>query len=194
MATQPPSAPAEPLTLDQVRANLRQPPVQENDRLTDLIVAAREYVEEKSGLVLTRRTVTETASSLGRWIELASWPVASIDVIRIPSGAGLVVLDSSAWATSLKRRPVRIVPALTGWGVGAAYGIIGRPSVPIEIDVTAGFETPDTVPMRAKQAMHLLVAHWFANREGVETGQRAAAIEVPLGVADLIRGLKLARI
>lgn len=195
MASAPPSPPPEPLTLEQVRANLRQPPVQENDRITDLIVTAREYVEGETGLVLTRRQVTETVATLGCWIDLASWPIATIDEIRVPVGPDLVAMDPAAWRVGLNRRPIRIIPAATNWGFrGYTTGFSGMPLPPVEIDLTAGYEMPALVPMRAKHAMHMLIAHWFANRESVETGQRAAAIEVPLGVAALLDKLTLVRI
>lgn len=181
---------AEPLTLDEVRLNLRQPPEQQNDRLTDLIVTAREYIEDKTGLVLTRRIVTETARELGRWIELDSWPVASVTAIRYPVGTALMPMAAGSWICSLARRPVRLVPARPGWGVERAFAA----ALPVEIDVLAGYATPADVPHRVKQAMHMLVAHWFANREAVETGQRAAAIEVPLGVTNIVSRLRLQRI
>ena len=194
--TPPPAAPPEPLSLDEVRLNLRQPPVQQNDRLTALIVVAREYVEEETGLVLVPQLVTETARELGRWIELASWPVTDVTEIRYPVAGVMTALPDGSWQASYKRRPVRILPIAWGWGVASGFGArcYGPATLPVEIDVQAGYATPDEVPMRVKQAMHLLIAHWFTNREGVETGQRAAAIEVPLGVGDLLRRLRQVRV
>lgn len=194
MATTPPPVPDEPLSLDEVRLNLRQPPEQQNDRLTGLIVTAREYVEQETDLVLTPRSITETARELGRHIDLASWPVTDVTAIRYPTPSGMAALAEGSWQASYKRRPVRVLPVAWGWGIAAGFGGRCHNAMPVEIDVNAGFATPADVPMRAKQAMHMLIAHWFASREAVETGQRAAAIEVPLGVADMLRGLRLVRV
>jgi uncharacterized phiE125 gp8 family phage protein len=192
MATTPlPASPPEPLTLDEVKANLRVDDTDSDALIAALIVTAREYVEDVTGLVLTRRTVTETARQLGAWIDLASWPVVTVSAIRHPVGGAMMALASGSWVYSTARRPVRLLPSQPGWGVAPVFG---ASSLPVEIDVLAGYATPDDVPMRVKQAMQLLVASWYSNRSAVESGARAAAVEVPLGVADLLRGLRLVRV
>ena len=175
--------PPEPLSLDQAKAQLRDTPSEDDDLIRGFIVAAREYAEAYTGLILTRRTVTETAPQLGRWIDLASWPIASVDAIRYPAAGNLTDLAEGSWCASLKRRPVRLLPAAMGWGVGPSWQDCG---LPVEIDLTAGFETPDDVPETVKLAMLMLISHWYANREGVEVGLRAAAVEVPFGVEALL--------
>ena len=52
----------------------------------------------------------------------------------------------------------------------------------------------DAKCLRLTRAMHMLIAHWHANRSGAEVGTRAAAIEVPFAVTVLCRQLKLARV
>ncbi|WP_288935069.1 head-tail connector protein [uncultured Sphingomonas sp.] len=196
MASAP--VPQEPLTLEEVKGNLRVDTDGEDGLLGGLIVAAREFVEEATGLVLTRRAITETARELGRWIDLASWPVASIAAIRVPTATGYVPLSALAWAVSFSRRPVRVIP--TSWNWAGMYAPVSpgmqhyAATPPVEIDVIAGYETPDEVPVRAKQAMHLLIAHWYTNRLAVESGARAAAVEIPIGVATIVRQLRLERI
>ena len=191
------TAPPEPLDLDEVKANLRVTDDSEDALITALIIAARGYVEDYTGLVLTPRTVTETVPQLGRWIDLDSWPVSDVTAIRYPLNGVLTDMAAGSWMMSLKRRPVRLLPTAIGWGVGCyASGSIqwALSPLPVEIDVAAGYATPADVPQTVKQAMHLLVSHWFENRTAAEVGLRAAAIEVPFGVAMLLQNKRLVRV
>ena len=183
-------APPEPLTLSEVKLNLRLDTSSEDTLLSGLIVAAREYVEDCTGLVLTPRTVTETAPQLGRWVDLSSWPVSGVSEIRYPLAGVMTPLATSAWLVSTKRRPVRLLPSSFGWGVSGTT-LVAAPGLPVEIDVAAGFATPGDVPQSIRQAMQLLVAHWYANRSSAEVGARAAAVEIPFGVAELLRRWRL---
>ncbi len=186
--------PLEPLGLDEVKLNLRVNGTAEDDLIEGLIVDAREFVERETGLVLVPRILTETAQRLGRWIDLTSWPVNTIVEIRYPAAGIMTSLPGSAWQTSLKRRPVRIVPtSFGGWGVVGWSGL-AVPSLPIEIDVDAGYTDPTAIPRGATRAMHMLIAHWYANRATAEVGTRAAAIEVPFGATALCNQLRLTRI
>lgn len=170
----------EPITLAQAKANLRVSDSAEDDLISGLIVAAREHVEGETGLVLTRRQVVETRRMFGPWIDLYSWPIASIDSIAYLDGAfALQPLDASLWIAGTAMRPVRIVSR------GNLWPTIASAPVAVTVTMTAGYATPDEVPMRLKQAMHLLVVHWFGNRSAVEAGVRAAALEIPLGVAGI---------
>jgi uncharacterized phiE125 gp8 family phage protein len=180
----------EPLTLDQAKANLRVDANDEDTLIGDLIVSAREHIENVTGLVLVPRALTETAPTLGRWIDLRSWPVQEVTAVRYPALGVMTALADGAWLYSKKARPVRLVPATWGWGVGAAALMRCGPGLAVEIDVTAGYQSPDEVPATVKRAMQLLIAHWYVNRPAVLSGDRAAAVELPLGVADLLRSLK----
>lgn len=187
MATQPPSTPDEPLTLDEVKLNLRVDTDADDSLIECLIVTAREQVENLTDLVLTPRALTETVAQLGRWVELASWPVIGIDEVRYPVNGVPTAFTASAWQASFKRRPVRILPTTPGWGVPGEYGLPFRTMLPVEIDIRAGYADPAAVPATLKHAMHLLIAHWYANRSAAEVGARAAAVEIPQGVQALLQ-------
>ena len=62
-----------------------------------------------------------------------------------------------------------------------------QPPQPPHPPSEAGYATPDDVPSAVKQAMHLLISHFYTNRSAVEAGVRAAAVEMPLGVEVLLR-------
>jgi len=167
---------AEPLTLEEVKLNLRVDDVAEDGLIASLIATAREHVEDLTGLVLTPRTITESVRSTGCAIDLASWPVTAIVAIRTIDGASETTVASDGWSVTRHRRPARVrltAPAMHGGD--------------IEIDLQAGFATPADVPATVKQAMHLLIAHFYTNRSAVEAGTSAAAVEIPLGVDALLR-------
>jgi uncharacterized phiE125 gp8 family phage protein len=179
---------AEPLTLDQAKQNLRVDTSDDDDFITDLIVAAREHVENYTGLVLTQRQITETAPELGRSLTLCSWPVSDVTAIRYPLSGVMTPLVAGSWLTSFTARPARILPVAYGWGVGVLPFSIGRrPTLPVEIDVAAGFASPNDVPAVVKRAMHLLIGTWYVNREADVVGRSAAAVELPTGVQLLLR-------
>lgn len=182
---------AEPISLADAKRNLRDTPDEDDALIGTLIVAARQHVENETGLVLTQRTVTETAPALGTWIDLASWPVTSVDAIRYPLAGVMTVLTPGSWLTSYRKRPVRLIPATWGWGIGMQP--CWTPALPVEIDVTAGW-APDDVPAPVREAMLLLVSHWYSNRDAAEVGARAAAVEVPFGVEVLLRPYRLLRV
>lgn len=175
----------EPISLDEAKLNLRAGD-DEDANISDLIVAAREHVEDYTGLVLTPRAITETAPRLGRWIDLASWPVTSVDAIRYPLHGVMTALADGSWLSSLTGRPARIAPASFGWGVGFLHADRAA-ALPVEIDITAGFATPADVPSTVKRAMHLLIGTWYVNREADVVGRSAAAVELPTGVKLLLR-------
>lgn len=55
------------------------------------------------------------------------------------------------------------------------------------VTYTAGYGTIAAVPKRAKQAILLLVGHWFAHGEAVNIGN--ITTEVPMGTAALLQSL-----
>lgn len=180
------------LLLDAVKRNLRVDTADDDDLISDLIVVAQADVEAYTGLVLTPRTITETAPRLGAWIDLQSWPVTSVSAVRWFDRSGsAVTLDPSSWSMSLARRPVRIIPSAWSWGVpqsiSPSFSGVQQPQLPVEIDVQAGFASAADVPATVKHAMHLLIAHFYNNREAAEVGARAAGIEIPFGVERLLR-------
>ena len=175
------------LSLEAAKLHLRTDGDDEDELILDAIDAAQDWVENYTGLVLTPRTITETAPQLGRWIELSSWPVSEITAIRYPVAGVLIAMDAAIWAVSYARRPVRILPVAWGWGIGLGAYLGDAAALPVEIDVSAGFATEDDVPRVVLQAMKLLVSHFYTNRTPVLTGTQAAAVTVPFSVEALLR-------
>lgn len=178
---------AEPLSLTEAKAQLGILDNSEDARITGLIIAAREYAENYTGLVLTARPVTQTFDTFGNWLDIDRGPVRAITSVTYYDADGEVqTLEESGYTARLGRTPVRIVPSVgsswpqTQWAPGV-----------VEVTYDAGYALPEQVPQAIKQAMLLMIRHWFDNSSAVIAGTSAAAVEMPLGVAALLDGYRV---
>ena len=171
---------AEPLTLDEVKVWLRTitgDTVEDEPVIVPLIAAAREFAENVTGQALARETI-------------AAWPEALTEMMRMPLGPVGNVLGVTL---TLEDGTTRTIP--DGDYIMLSSDdlyVIRMPDVrlravrPVEIVYTAGFTE---LPKALRQAMLLLIAHWYTNREAVITGNVAAA-EVPVAARTLLNQYK----
>ena len=165
------------ISVEDAKAFLRVDGVEENGLIEALIGAAVDYLDGRAG-ILGRCLVTQTwqyrFASFTRCIDL-DMPRATAAVVRYTNrdGAELTVPDDEVSIVE-KTRGSRIVLAHTVDGA-EWFG-------PFEVDVIFG-SPPDAVPPAIVQAIRMLVAHWYANREAVMPGNAA---EVPLSVRALV--------
>jgi uncharacterized phiE125 gp8 family phage protein len=89
-------------------------------------------------------------------------------------------LDTAAFILDGTANPARLI--LSG---RTSLPLPGRAANGIEIDFTAGYgDAPADVPQPIRQALLLLTAHWYENREPVEIG--AAATVIPNSISELL--------
>ncbi len=171
---------AEPVSLAEAKAHLRVDSSDEDALMSSLIVAARMLVERTLGLAL----ITQGWSLyLDAWphaccIALPLSPVQAVSAITLhdPDG-GTSVLDPEDYSVDLLSEPARIV-------LTAAVPSTGlRPFNGFEVAFVAGFGDAGDVPQPIRQALLLMVAHWFERREPVELGSG------PQGVPAIAAGL-----
>ncbi len=156
----------EPVSLDDAKLHLRMVPDDDSEDMAivePLIVAAREYVEGVTGRTIANRQITACAAlSAGETLRLPRPPVVELVGARYmrEDGAwadlpdGMYTADAMAGTLTLKRMPE---DALKQAG--------------IQIQYEAGYATP---PMALRQAMLLLIGHWYQNREAVQVGTNAS--------------------
>jgi uncharacterized phiE125 gp8 family phage protein len=165
----------EPVSLDEAKAHLGVESGDWDTLIERLITAAREWVENYTGLVLVRRQMTQQFDTFGAYLALWRRPVVSIDGLSYFDVNGAEQTYSGA-VERLNRFPVRIYPAAgTGWPSLSSDG--GDVVVTYTVGCAAGEE-----PRTLLQAILLLVAHWFAHREA---GAADDASEVPFAVTAL---------
>jgi uncharacterized phiE125 gp8 family phage protein len=172
----------EPVTIEQAKAQLGVTSTLDDGMISGLVVAAREYAESYTGLILTAREVVETVDRFGAWVNLYAWPVREITSVKYLDNTGAEQTLASGFAASLSRRPVRLVAS-----VGAAWPTSASVPGAITITLQAGFATPADVPQSIKQAMLLMIRHWYDNPSAVAAGgSGVGAVEVPLGAHALL--------
>ncbi len=168
----------EPVTLDEARAHLRLDATSEDGLLTALLTAARASLEAE-----TRRAFMTQSWRLildewpGATVTLPIAPASAVTAVTINDVDGTRAVAASLYQTALQGDAPRLTRV-------AAWPLPTQRVGGIAIDFTAGYGGAAAVPAPLKQAILLLAAHWFENREPVALGERAEVL--PLSVAALI--------
>jgi uncharacterized phiE125 gp8 family phage protein len=179
----------EPVSLGEAKGWLRIDGSDEDELVASLIAAARQYVEDETGLALVAQT----------------WELVIENPERLPWCAER---RPSYVRVRLPRRPVRSVESVTYRSAGSTvtlaasnYKVVGDELVftgdaplsdePLGVTITfvAGYGDPIDVPDKYRQAIRLLVAHGYENREPVVIGTVPYAVQ--LSVRELIGARKV---
>jgi uncharacterized phiE125 gp8 family phage protein len=176
---------AEPLSLPEAKAFLRVAHDDDDALIAALIAAARGQIE-----ALTRRALL-----LQSWrIVLDRWPkdgriTPRIGPLRTVSAARVFDSGNSAHALDVQRFVVdaaRDSIASPCWSLPPP----GRDIAGIELDIEVGFGAlASNVPEPLRQAIRLLLAHWYDNRGLAAIGGSVALL--PAGVAALVAAHRL---
>lgn len=173
-------AATEPVTVVEAKAHLRVEAATDDMLISSLIKAAVEYVEN-----FTRRALLTSTweLSLDSWTEVFLLPKAPLQSVtsltyKDSSGTLHTLLEDTNYHVDITSEPGRIVP-VTNWPTDALH-----PVGAITIRFIAGYPTASTVPQTFKQAILLLVGHWYENREAAVVG--TIATKVPFAVEALL--------
>ncbi len=186
------SAPAlEPITLSEAKAHLRVDSNAEDTLIQSLIMASRLHIEAALDLALITQTwrLRRDTWPSSRTMILPLRPVQSVTAVKVFDDADAShTLDLASFILDGAANPARLV-----W---RGNGTMPSPSVAangIEIDFIVGYgDAASNVPQSIRQALLLLIAHWYENREPVEIG--ATATVIPVAVSELLapyRGRRL---
>lgn len=192
----------EPVTTAEAKDHLRVTHTDDDAYIDALISTARQYVEGRTGIRLMTQTVELRADSFfaaglivgsgndrnydgglqrqhfGDVISLHCAPVQSLDSIKYYDGDDVdTTLDASTYWTDLSSRPAR-VQTKTDWPTTNER--IGN----VRIRMTVGYASAGDVPKHFKQAMLLLIGHWYENREDTITGTIIS--NIPTGVDSIL--------
>lgn len=174
------TAPAsDPVTLAEAKAQLRVDASDEDALITSLIKAATAYLDGRQG-ILGRCLMTQTweltldAFPADGDIEIPLGPVASVTSVTYvdTAGATQTVSDVNYYLDNTSVSAWVIPQATWPTTMDAANAVTVR--------YVAGAAA---APLPIKQAILLLVAHWYENRQPVNAGQ---AEELPFAVNALI--------
>lgn len=177
----------EPLTVAEAKAHLRVDAADQDGLISSLIVAARQYAE-----AFTRRAfITQTWDlfydsfpnqdeiSNTQQIDLPYPPLQSVTSVKYTDLGGVVqTLDPATYIIDADG-PGRIALAYLKF-----WPVFRQVANSIQIRIVAGYgPAASDVPQTIKQAMLLLIGHWFQNREAVGS---AGMAEVPMSVKSLL--------
>jgi uncharacterized phiE125 gp8 family phage protein len=178
------AAPAvEPVSLAEAKLHLRVDIADDDTLITALISAAREYFEGATGRALiTQKWRLSLETWPGNVVELPRAPLVSVDDFEYIDSAGTTTdVGAAVYDVDTDSEPGRIVLAYGQTWPSTTLAIMN----PIQIEYTAGYGAAATaVPEHMRQAIKLLVAHWYENREPVSAGE--VAREVPFALKSLI--------
>ena len=159
---------SEPVSLAEAKAHLRVTASDENDLISALIVAARQYCENLSGRTLAPRNFLQTMDRFpdgGGDITLRRSPVTAVATVYYYSleTTNTLMAPNTDYRLDLQQIPARIRLPLGTTLWKNAYTTDDA----VRITYTAGAVS---APTAAKQTILLLVGHWFENRESVVIG------------------------
>ena len=174
----------EPISIDEAKNNLRVSHNVDNAIITGMIESAREYVELWTGRALVPTTITMKLDSFpgsSGVILLPRSPVTAFTSIAYFDENNVSqTFSTSYYQSDLASEPARVAPVTTStWP--ATYTKLAA----VTLTYTVGYATPAAVPERLKQAMQILVAHWYSKREpiGMAGDEVAFSLRALLGSA-----------
>lgn len=171
----------EPLTLDEAKAHLRVTFNDDDALIEGYIAAAREYAETHTRRQLCTATYVMRMATLPTLIELPNPPLASVTSITYVDLAGdTQTLSSSLYTVDPYSYPAKIVPAYN-----ATYPAVRGHVNDVTITYVCGTAAA-SVPVKAKQAILLLVGHFYEQREEVADARLA---KVPTAAEALLNQL-----
>jgi len=159
---------AEPVTVENAKAHLRINHDSEDELIAGLIRAAREEVEQTTGVAMIDqnwRLAVDAIPECGMLL-LRRTPVKAVTSVTVYGSEGEVsLLDPADYQLDALSRPARLHIATRPDDLRAMNGI--------EVDFTAGYgEAGTDVPDLLKRAILMLVAHWYEFRASFGAGDQ----------------------
>lgn len=184
------AADGEPVSLDEAKLHLRVDIDDDDDAIVGYIAAARAYLEEITGRCLVSQTWDYTIDDEWPWvlnlesgtheqmIELPKAPLVSVTSITYVDTAGAnQTLSSGNYVVDGAGTIGRIYPTYN-----VDWPEVRDQKRAITVRFVAGYGTPLTIPEALKQAVLLLVGHFYAIRQPIGPAMQ----EVPMALSALL--------
>lgn len=201
----------EPVLLADIKTYLRVDFADDDALISAFIIAAREYCESFQNRAYVTQTLEITLDQFPYrdWhpamnsfpfypmvtptyhtsrhknsIKLLMPPIQSVTSVTYTDSTGLAtVVDPTTYIVDTDSEPGRIVPVYgQQWPVVQLQPING-----VRVRYVAGYGVAANVPQAVKQAMQLLISHWYQNREAISIMvTRSVSAEIEFGVKALL--------
>lgn len=182
----------DPVTLNEAKAHCRVAIPDDDGMLVTYLMAARQHIEKETRLALMTQTWDVTFDY--------EWPMQKIDGCQkhrivlprppVQSVTSITYVDSAGSTQTLAASQYKVAKADTGETLiepayAAIWPVVRREIAAITVRFVAGYgSNQGDVPEPLRQAVLLLVAHWYENREAVNVGNISS--ELPFTVAALV--------
>lgn len=175
----------EPVSLDDIKNHLRVDITNDDELIMAYMLAARESIEAISNHRLVDQTwdiwMDAFPGSVVYRMPRSLTPLQSVTHVKYWTAADVeTTFDSSNYVVDTYAKQGQIILQSTA----AWPGDVLREVNGVNIRVVVGFGDDADVPERYKQAIKLLVGHWYENREQVIVGKMP--MEIPFGVKNLL--------
>ena len=170
----------EPITVADAKLHLNIETTDDDIYITSLITAARQYVEN----FLQRTIITQTWSyyldAFLREMVLPQPKLISVSAITyVDTGGTTQTLSSSIYQVDNFKEPARVVLAY-----GQSWPTTRSQINAVRIQYVAGYGADTQVPETIKQAIKIMIGHWFENREPVIVG--TSVMPMPMSAESLL--------
>lgn len=174
---------SEPVSLANAKLHARVTTTDDDDLITWLIVTAREAAEAHTKRQLMSATYTLTGDDFpsSDTIYVPRPPLQSVSsIVYYDSNGDQQTWGGANYQVDSTSEPGRIVLAS-----GISWPNVETDKVnAVTITFTAGYADADSVPETIKQAMLLLIGHWYEHREEVLVG--VVPTELPVAAKHLL--------
>lgn len=165
---------AELVSVAEARAHLRVDHTHEDVLVAGWIAAARTHCEQILRKAIGTQTLRLTVDRFPPCgpLRLPRPPLQSVTSVSYRDADDA----SQTWSSSLYLVQADAEPAEIEPAVGESWPTIGERSGAVQVLYVAGY-TATTLPATVRQAMLLLVGHWYESRSAVLTGTISKPIE-----------------
>ena len=151
----------EPVTLAEAKAHLRVTASDDDTYITTLIILARQEVERFTNRRLITQTWDWRLDAFPLWFLVPTPPLISVTSINyIDTDGNSQLLDSSIYDVDIFSAPARIMEAF-GKSWTSTRTIINA----VTVKFVCGYGDASDVPESLKQALFMILAHFYENRE-----------------------------
>ncbi len=170
----------EPVSLAEAKLHLRVDMTDDDDLITGLITAAREWSEGYQNRAYITQTITLTLDEFPETFELPQAPLISVTSIKYIDTAGVQqTLSTDVYDVDTESEPGRVALAYS-----QCWPTIRGDINSVEVIFQAGYgDAGADVPASVKSAMKLLIGHLYEHREMVS---EIKTTEVPMTVKSLL--------
>jgi uncharacterized phiE125 gp8 family phage protein len=176
-----PSAADPVVTLSDMKRQLRVTHNDEDAFIETLVATAVALLEGRSGYLSRALVSQQWRMSVDcfpcRYLEMPLPPLISVESIKYLATDGVeTTLATSEYVVDIALLQGRVRPAY-----GKTWPATLADELAVRVEFTAGYGAASAVPLEIKQAIKMLVTHWYMNRGDIGT--------IPLGTATAVSSL-----